>query len=138
MGLNHFAESYERSGQRFIPLLTEQGGMYCTLDILFLRPEEPHMLLKGGDLDNRIKTLFDALRLPKDLEEMGGKRGNPSDPPVFCLLEDDKLISELHVTCDQLLLLPDTQTVKPNDVFLVVKVTFTPRYGTRMAYFFDH
>jgi hypothetical protein len=44
-------------------------------------------------------------------------------PPIFCLLQDDRLISEIKVTADQLLLLPKETTVTANDVFLVVNVS---------------
>jgi len=53
-------------GVTFIPIVYEALFLVANLDILFLRPEEPGKIVtQGGDLDNRIKTLFDALRVPK-------------------------------------------------------------------------
>jgi hypothetical protein len=89
------------------------------------------MLIKGGDLDNRIKTLFDALRLPKSLEEVNGE---VQDEPIFCLFEDDRLISEFRIVADHLLLLPKETEANPNDVFLVIDVTLHAFAGSRYQY----
>lgn len=70
-GMQYLAESYERAGQPFIPLVTEELGLRCKLDILFLRPENPGSLFVRGDLDNRLKTLFDGLRIANDKQELG-------------------------------------------------------------------
>jgi hypothetical protein len=37
----------------------------CSIDILFLHRDAPGRIVRsGGDIDNRIKVLFDALRVP--------------------------------------------------------------------------
>jgi len=70
------------------------------LKILFLRNEPRGRVLQGGDLDNRIKTLVDALGIPRDDWEYL----NPSlGDPVFCLLEDDSLVTAVDVRTEQLL-----------------------------------
>jgi len=48
---------------------------------------------------------------------------------LFCLLEDDRLITEVRVTTDRLLLLPNKPTVKPNDCFAVIHVTLNHKYA---------
>jgi hypothetical protein len=51
----------------FAPLVSSALGWetIASLEILLLRPTQPGDLINtGGDLDNRMKTLFDALRLP--------------------------------------------------------------------------
>ena len=126
IGINRIADKWERLGYRFVPLVTEELSVRCSIDVLFLRPEGPGMLLKGGDLDARLKTLFDSLRLPSDLSETGGVGPQEDENPFFCLLEDDKLISEVHVTTDELLVLPKDREVKPNDAFLVIHVKTKP------------
>ena len=78
--------------------------------------------MQGGDLDGRLKTIFDALRLPDSLAEAGGIGPQDDETPFFCLLQDDKLISEVSVTTDQLLVLPQQREAKPNDSFLVIRV----------------
>src|SRR5258708_32431562 len=65
------AHQYERSGIGCIPLTHKSNGLVCELDILFLRPGPPSAIIKhGGDIDNRLKTLLDSLRIPEDAGEM--------------------------------------------------------------------
>jgi len=48
----------------FVPLVTEEMNVVAHLSLTLLRPEAPVSLLtKGGDIDNRLKTLFDALSI---------------------------------------------------------------------------
>src|ERR1019366_4044124 len=87
----------------------------CRIEILLLRHEDtPQHILQGGDLDNRVKTLFDALRIPKDHEVIddGGTH--------FVLLQDDTLISEVSIVADNLLMLPDRPNVSESDAFAVI------------------
>jgi hypothetical protein len=128
-GLRYMGEKWNRCKQDFIPLVTAEMGLRCKIDILFLRPEEPGMIVKGADLDNRLKTLFDALRLPRDCDEMPNHK--TTSDPVYCLLEDDRLISEIRVIADHLLLLPKEREITPNDVFLVLDVSLeSPSSGS--------
>jgi hypothetical protein len=93
------------------------------LDILFLRRANPGDIVgHGGDVDNRIKTLFDALRVPSNGGEIpGDARPEPSEDPFFCLLEDDALITDIRVTTDRLLR-PLSVSESETDVFLVIHV----------------
>lgn len=61
--VKHMSVKWRRGNQDFIPLITEDMEIRCGLDILFLRPEEPGMIVRGADLDNRLKTLLDALKV---------------------------------------------------------------------------
>jgi hypothetical protein len=47
----------ERSGYKFLPLISEKLRLRCSLDILLLRPEEPRFIIKSGHLDARLKTI---------------------------------------------------------------------------------
>lgn len=61
---------------QFVPLVTEQLVVTCELDILFLRRGVGlGRIVQGGDIDNRLKTLFDALRVPHTMGEIGGRIG---------------------------------------------------------------
>lgn len=102
---DHIADEHVLySGNRFIPLISERKGFTCALDILFLRRDNPGNLIEnGGDIDNRIKVLLDGLRMPRDLKELGGFPIDPDEDPFYCLLEDDRLVSRISVTTDQLL-----------------------------------
>lgn len=104
----------------FAPLVTANSYLFAELDILFLRPGPPGNLLdQGGDLDNRVKTLIDSLRMPAQLNELpDGDEPKVGEEPFFCLLEDDKLISGFSVTSDRLLR-PNTPRANAN---LIVKV----------------
>ena len=91
----------ELGNHRFIPLVRRSLALVCDLDILFLRNDAPGSIVKsGGDLDNRIKTLFDGLRMPT-LDEL--KVGQPDVDPFYCLLENDDHISGFAVHTDRLL-----------------------------------
>ena len=49
----------------FVPLITETMGMTVEVDIVMLRPGKPgNIVVEGGDIYNRLKTLFDSLRTP--------------------------------------------------------------------------
>jgi len=117
------ANDYERCGIKFIPLATSVNGLVCELDILFLRPGPPGAIIKhGGDIDNRLKVLLDALRIPADGNEMKSGDGDPPDPnPMYCLLQDDSLITKLSVTVDRLLI--ETAEQKENTLCAVIHVT---------------
>lgn len=76
----------------------------------------------GGDIDGRVKTVFDSLRVPTPEEAYKLKDKFPpteDENPMYCLMQDDKLVSEVRVLADHLLLLPHTTSLNPNDSFLV-------------------
>jgi hypothetical protein len=56
--------------------------------------------LPRGDLDNRLKTLLDALSVPNQDQVIP----DPTiDDPIHCLLEDDSLVSGLEIETRRLL-----------------------------------
>jgi len=105
---------------RFIPLVIKPMEYVCELDIQFLRREVPGHIVHGGDLDNRIKTLFDALRIPLNHDEIPKDR-HTEDGICYCLLEDDALITDLNIRTGLLLGPLDTSEDK-SDVDLTIKV----------------
>jgi hypothetical protein len=90
---------------RFAPLVSERLSLVAELSVTFLRPEPPGSIItQGGDIDNRLKTLLDALRMPKVAAEIPpGDSPAEQEDPFFCLLEDDNLVTGLSVTTDRLL-----------------------------------
>ena len=63
--LDELADKYTHLDRGFVPLINQHYGLSCTLDILLLRREQPgRVVMQSGDIDNRIKTLFDGLRMP--------------------------------------------------------------------------
>jgi hypothetical protein len=99
----------ELGGFRFAPLVSEELRLVAELDVVLLRPSPPGRLLRqGGDIDNQLKTLFDALRHPENLYEIPhGDAPRADEDPLFCLLDDDERITDLRVSADRLLGAPD-------------------------------
>ncbi len=90
----------------FAPLVCEEMNVIAELDLVILRPEAPgNLLTQGGDIDNRMKTLFDALTMPRHTNAIpsGTKQEDIEKPFFYCLLEDDNLVIALSVKTDQLL-----------------------------------
>jgi hypothetical protein len=97
------ANQYSRNGFRFVPMAVESQWTLVALDIIFLRSGIPGTLLRSADLDARLKTLIDALKMPKKLDELGGYSPAEDENPFFCLMEDDKLVSSMRISTDTLL-----------------------------------
>jgi hypothetical protein len=118
-------------------LVREKLNLVCDLDILFLRRENPGQLISsGGDLDNRIKVLFDALRIPQDDNEVRGLKPADKTKVLLCVTEDDKLITGFRVTTDRLLE-PALSAAEENNLHLIinVEVKATKLTPENMAYF---
>lgn len=119
---------YNRCGHRFVPVVLKRLSLVCYLDILILRREEPGNLIRnGGDLDNRLKTLFDGLRIPDDCSEIG----EPSDdekPYLYCLLESDAQIVGFNITTDRLLK-PLRDGQKTDDVVVIIRARIRSTQG---------
>jgi len=102
-------------GVDFVPLVTSKLQLRCELDILMLQPQPITKVIYGGDIDNRLKTLFDALAMPNEAQL-------PSDTaasePIYCLLQDDSLVTSVQVRSDKLL-----DGRNPNQVFLCIRVS---------------
>jgi hypothetical protein len=111
----------------FLPLVTASAVLRCKLDILFLRAEDKDFVLQGGDIDGRLKTLFDGLRMIRDGQEFP-PHATPDDDehPFFCLLENDDLVSEVSVKTGRLLTLPGKKIAGKHDVYLQITVTIHP------------
>ena len=111
---------YEVGSTTYFPLVTKAASLVAELDITFLRNEEGgRIITSGGDIDNRLKTLFDALRLPHDEKEAGDEAYD--DGICYTLLEDDALITSVSVTTDRLL-----EDCERDDVLLLIRVTVVP------------
>ncbi len=124
--IDALVKEFARINYHFVPLVTEDLSLWCGVDILFLRPNPPGKVIESGDIDNRIKTLFDALKMPKQRQELGGYDVPGADEePFFCLLEDDSLVARVAVETDTLLEpvdgIPDRA-----DARLVITVTLRP------------
>lgn len=122
--VDRMAHNHKLGEFNFMPLLDiEQfGNLACSLDILFLRRNQPGDIIKsGGDIDNRIKVLFDALRIPDNTEELAGFQPDDDEDPFFCLLQNDSQITGVNINTDRLLT-PKADGEGKDDVHLIIHV----------------
>lgn len=117
------AHKHSHYGHQFVPLVADDLKLRCDLEVLLLRADMPDRTPWGGDIDNRIKTLLDALRIPEAKENYAGLTLGADLQPMYCLMEDDKLISKLSVETDQLL---DADGTDRGKVALVITVRIRP------------
>lgn len=125
--VDYLAEQFSRNNHQFVPLVTNDLGVSsCGLDILYLRHGAPGSLIQKSDIDNRLKTLFDALRMPEGKSEYGGyDTPAEGETPFYCLLQDDALITKVSVETD-LLLESTGKNFEVNDARLIITVTLQP------------
>lgn len=117
-----------------MPLVKCGDPVICRVETLFLRRQMPGGLIQGGDLDNRIKSLYDGLRMPRLSREMRDIPGPDADErPFFCLFEDDSLITHTAVETDVLTEMPkDRSDPELARVRLIITVTISP-YGSSLS-----
>jgi len=106
----------ERGGRRFLPLVRKTLALECSLKILFLRKEDAGRVYQGGDLDNKIKTLLDGLSVPQREQVIPDAT---IDDPIYCLVEDDALITGLEISTHRLLSRPNASK---HEVRLIIEV----------------
>ena len=117
-------EQIAKRHEGYVPLVSEEFGTFCDLNILFLRAEPVGQIIKrnagGGDIDNRLKTLLDALCIPQRGAVPEPRQQDDPDPsPMFVLLSDDSLVTSLNVRADRLL---TTSTDDPAEACVVIQV----------------
>jgi hypothetical protein len=101
--IDALSERFARCGFNFVPLVTKSLFVYCELEVLLLKPE-PVLGVRSWDIDNRLKTLFDGLQVPRECGQLpNGCSPLGGEDPFFCLLENDDLITRLSVETGPLL-----------------------------------
>lgn len=115
---------------RWLPLITEKMAWECDIHVLYLRNGARGSVLNESDIDNRIKTLLDALKMPKRGEIHKDESPTEDEKPFYVLFDDDKVISRLSVETDTLL--SPTGVDDQIDSRLVIKVKAKPYYATDM------
>jgi hypothetical protein len=119
------AEKFNMFGWNFVPLVTEASGLTCALDILMLRPSPKNKASWFGDIDNRLKTLIDALRVPTPNENYSAISQVESEKPFYCLLEDDKFLTRMALETDEMLD-PVNGAMVDSEVRLIITVEVRP------------
>lgn len=122
---SELAARHSQFGFNFVPLVRQDLDLLCGLEILFLRADKPGKTVWHGDLDNRIKTLVDALTIPLANDEYHLRTPADDEQPFYCLLEKDELITKLSIETDQLLEFVSGHD-KLDDVRLVITVRLRP------------
>ncbi len=122
-------------GIDFNPIITPGLNLIAELDIQMLHPEV--VGVARADIDNRVKTLLDALRCPQNEHEVG--ENTPRNiGPIYALLDDDHLVTKISVNTSHFLnpkmfMLPDEPTdpsTLDTKIFLVIDVNVRVSEGT--------
>ncbi|MGH8556765.1 MAG: hypothetical protein ACRESZ_04750 [Methylococcales bacterium] len=118
---NQFSVLQFKHGFTFAPLVCQTLHAVAELNIKLLWSYAPGSIItSGGDIDNRFKTLFDALKLPSEPTALPkGVVPEQDENPFYCLLEDDSLIARVTVDADRLL----EKTNGSSEVALFIRVT---------------
>jgi hypothetical protein len=132
LGIETMGKYYAKAGYELAPLVIPEFALQCSIDILLLRPGDRVVLSEQGDLDGQVRTIVDALRMPDNPGETGNAIPTDDEKPLFCLLQNDKLISEIKVTADELLQLPE-QAFDPSEREQAVVRLNQMLYGSSMA-----
>jgi hypothetical protein len=128
VGLEVFMFKHKVRGLTFLPLVTFPMEAHCYLAIRFGRPARPGSIFFGkGDIDGRIKTVVDALRMPHQDTELPEDAGG--DEYNLCLLADDNLVTRLSITSYQLLTGYDRDSYVDLDIDVTIRA-ITPMLGT--------
>lgn len=123
LNIDTLARTYSIPPWSFVPLVTPQLQMFCGLEITLLRLDHPGDSVWSGDVDNRVKTIIDALDVPT---ANGGYADIPLDPavsPLFCLLATDKLLTSVSVETGRLLDAPTGVDQSWAEVTIHVRIT---------------
>ncbi len=136
--VKHFTtiDSIAEHFEGYVPLVNEDFGMACELDVLFLRAEPAGHLLNhdssGGDIDNRMKVLLDGLTMPQKGQVKLKYDDDPDPVPMFVLPKDDGLVTSLRITTDRLLTSHDDSD--SSEACVVINVNVKTADPTRLPY----
>jgi hypothetical protein len=100
-------------GHIFAALVHDEHRLRAELDIVMLHAAPPGRIIAGADIDNRLKTLFDALSWPTQAQQLPlGWTPTADEQPLHCLLQDDRYITRVSVETDRWLSAPSQLHVR--------------------------
>ncbi|MCH9613063.1 MAG: hypothetical protein S4CHLAM102_15670 [Chlamydiia bacterium] len=103
--------SNETVDKMFVPLVRKEHDLRVKLDIDILK-DPARKSNKQFDLDNKLKTLFDCLRIPNTPQEMQRIQEELVEVPYFGLLQDDHLVEAVSIRKGDWMFAPDEQEGK--------------------------
>jgi len=105
---NNLYVGHSMGNLEYVPLITDKLNLRAELDVFILSASLPGGLInRSGDIDNRLKTLFDALSVPANPQQVPPSPSSEPDNRVFCLLADDRLVTRVEVSNDKFLSEPE-------------------------------
>ena len=109
----------------FVALVSQWNRLLAEVEIILLRPEAPGSIVSSGDIDNRLKTLFDAIKIPQHLQDLPpGAMPGDGETPFFCILEDDRRITKVTIQTERL-----WEAASSDEVELIMLVRPVSMYG---------
>jgi hypothetical protein len=119
----------EVAGAKFFPIITPELELLAELDVQILHPElleTPH-----ADIDNRMKTLLDALKRPQSVHEVPENMSRKE--MIYTLLDDDHLVTKMTINTSHLLYRENAGRSKKNDdyeLMVIISVNIRASKGT--------
>ena len=132
LNVSSLSEKHKIGRWSFVPLVTQDLQITCLLEITLLRLDHPGSSVWSGDIDNRVKTIIDALEVPSgncgydDLESQADDNCNP----LFCLIDSDKLFTKVSVETGRLLFAPSS--ADPSFAEVTIRVRTSPTNVTML------
>jgi hypothetical protein len=114
--------THEIGSFRFHPLICRDPNkpVGCELDIKALSHDPFGAVIHSGDIDNRLKLLFDALCMPNK-DQIKDSEPEAGENPFWVLMSDDKSITDFHFT-QEILRTPRHQDPSYIELTITVKV----------------
>ena len=108
------------------PIICKRNKLKCKIDLVISSRDPFGSVIQNADIDNRLKTLFDALRSPHSIDELPQDDMPKQDEDLFwVLLQDDSLITDLSVKSETLYTPLKTNESKTDiELDIVVSVVF--------------
>ncbi|KQZ16413.1 hypothetical protein ASD50_11270 [Mesorhizobium sp. Root552] len=116
------AKEFQLPPWRFVPLVTGRLQLVTGIDILLQRLDNASSSVWSGDIDNRIKTIIDALEVPRSNDGYAELTPDSHEDPFFCLLENDRYLNHVAVETANLLDAPDGADMSYADVRIKVRI----------------
>ena len=116
---------------QFLPLVTRDSNLEVDLDIVLLSQMGPGGEKQSfGDLDNLLKALIDGLRMAQNANEIRNELPGKDETPFHCLLEDDQVVRNIHISHKKLFF-PSKNMMKKGraqEIFALIKVKIAQKF----------